>query len=105
MSRIHNFIEKNREAFAANDGIKLTYMPFISFAVIKGLKEFPLMNASIDGNNILMKKYINLGIAVAVEPNGLIVPNIKNADEKMFADLLNLLPISATAHEQKTCPR
>ncbi len=82
MSRIHNFIEKNREAFAANEGIKLTYMPFISFAVIRGLKEFPLMNASIDGNNILMKKYINLGIAVAVEPNGLIVPNIKNADEK-----------------------
>ncbi|MBA4406659.1 2-oxoglutarate dehydrogenase, E2 component, dihydrolipoamide succinyltransferase [bacterium] len=82
MSRIHNFIEKNREEYAANEGIKLTYMPFISFSVIRGLKEFPLMNASIEGNNILMKKYINLGIAVAVEPNGLIVPNIKNADEK-----------------------
>ncbi len=87
MSRIHNFIEKNRETFAVNEGIKLTYMPFISFAIIKGLKEFPMMNASIDGNNIVMKKYINLGIAVAIEPNGLIVPNIKNADEKNLRGL------------------
>lgn len=45
------------------------------------------MNASIDGNNIVMKKYINLGIAVAVEPNGLIVPNIKNADDKSIRGL------------------
>ena len=82
MTLIHNFIEKNRDAYISNEGIKLTYMPFISYAVVKGLKEFPLMNASIEGNNIVMKKYINLGIAVAVEPNGLIVPNIKNADEK-----------------------
>ena len=87
MSRIYNFIEKNRDIFAVKEGIKLTYMPFISFAIIKGLKEFPLMNASIDGNNIVMKKYINLGIAVAVEPNGLIVPNIKNADEKNLRGL------------------
>lgn len=86
MSRVHNFIEQNRESFL-KDGIKLTYMPFISFAVIKALKEFPLMNASIDGNNIVVKKFINLGIAVAVEPNGLIVPNIKNADEKNIRGL------------------
>ncbi|MCX6170845.1 MAG: 2-oxo acid dehydrogenase subunit E2 [Ignavibacteriales bacterium] len=87
MSRIHNFIEKNRDTFAAKEGIKLTYMSFISFAIIKALKEFPMMNASIDGNNIVIKKYINLGVAVAVEPNGLIVPNIKNADEKNLRGL------------------
>lgn len=86
MSIIHNFVEKNRDAHA-NEGVKLTYMPFISFAVIKALKEFPLMNSSIDGKNIKMKKYINLGIAVAVEPNGLIVPNIKNAEEKSIRGL------------------
>ncbi len=87
MSRIHNFITVNRDSFLQKDGIKLTYMPFISFAVIKGLKEFPLMNGTIDGNNIVLKKYINLGIAVAIEPNGLIVPNIKNADEKNIRGL------------------
>ncbi|MFA7228258.1 MAG: 2-oxo acid dehydrogenase subunit E2, partial [Melioribacteraceae bacterium] len=87
MSLIYNFIERNRDSYSANEGIKLTYMPFISFAVIKGLKEFPLMNASVEGNNIVMKRFINLGIAVAVEPNGLIVPNIKNADEKNIRGL------------------
>ncbi len=105
MSRIHNFIEKNRDAFAANEGIKLTYMPFISFAVIRGLKEFPLMNASLDGNNILMKKYINLGIAVAVEPNGLIVPNIKNADEKNIRGLAkSIADIGSRSRTKKLVP-
>lgn len=87
MSRIHNFIEKYRDEFLQKEGLKLTYMSFIAYAAIKGLKELPLMNASIDGNNILIKNYINLGIAVAVEPNGLIVPNIKNADEKNIRGL------------------
>lgn len=86
LSIIYNFVEKKRDEFTG-EGIKLTYMPFISFAVIKALKEFPLMNSSIDGKNIKMKKYINLGIAVAVEPNGLIVPNIKNAEEKSIRGL------------------
>jgi len=81
MTNIYNYIKNNRERLLREESIKMTYMPFICSAVVKGLIEFPLMNASVDGENILMKKYINLGIAVAVEPNGLIVPNIKNADE------------------------
>lgn len=104
MSRIYNFIEKNRDTFA-DEGIKLTYMPFISFAVIKGLKEYPLMNASIDGSNIVMKKYINLGIAVAVEPNGLIVPNIKNADERNIRGLAkSIADIGNRARTKKLVP-
>jgi 2-oxoglutarate dehydrogenase E2 component (dihydrolipoamide succinyltransferase) len=86
MSKIYNFVKANKSKFA-NEGIKLTYMPFISYACIRALKEFPLMNASIDGENIVVKNYINLGIAVAVEPNGLIVPNIKNSDEKNIRGL------------------
>ncbi len=86
MSKIYNFVKANKSKFAS-EGIKLTYMPFISYACIRALKEFPLMNASIDGENIVVKNYINLGIAVAVEPNGLIVPNIKNADEKNIRGL------------------
>lgn len=87
MTKIHNFINAKRDEYLDRSGVKLTYMPFISHAVIKGLKEFPLLNASIDGDNIVVKKYINLGVAVAVEPNGLIVPNIKNADEKNILGL------------------
>ncbi len=98
---IHNFIERNRDSYSANEGLKLTYMPFISFAVIKALKEFPLMNASIEGNNIVMKKFINLGIAVAVEPNGLIVPNIKNADEKNIRGLARSIQDLGTRSRSK----
>lgn len=87
VSRIHSFIEKNRDELFQKEGLKLTYMAFIAYSTIKGLKEYPLMNASIEGNNIFIKNYINLGIAVAVEPNGLIVPNIKNADEKNIRGL------------------
>ncbi len=87
MTKIHNFIQQNKQKFLDQENIKLTYMPFISYACIRALKEFQLVNTSIDGKNIVQKKYINLGFAVSVEPNGLIVPNIKNADEKNIRGL------------------
>ncbi len=70
------------EEFLKREGFKLTYMPFICEAVVKALGDFPLVNASIDGTNVLVKKFINLGIAVAMDQGGLIVPVIKNADSK-----------------------
>lgn len=87
MSRVHNYINANRDAFFKENGVKLTYMPFVSAAAVSALKQYPLVNAQIDGDKIRVKKYVNLGIAVAVEPNGLIVPNIKNADEKNIKGL------------------
>ncbi len=87
MTKIYVFIKSNKESYLKNEGVKLTYMPFIAAAVVKALKEFPLVNASIEGSTIIKKKFINLGIAVAVEPSGLIVPNIKNADEKNITGL------------------
>ncbi|MFH0734374.1 MAG: 2-oxo acid dehydrogenase subunit E2 [bacterium] len=87
MLKIHNYIQQNKASILQKEGIKITYLPFIAYAVIKALKEFPFINASINGKDIILKKYINLGIAVAVEPNGLIVPNIKNADEKNIRGL------------------
>jgi 2-oxoglutarate dehydrogenase E2 component (dihydrolipoamide succinyltransferase) len=84
-------IDKARRAledeFKRREGFKLTYMPFICEAVVKALKDFPLINSSIDGNNILRKSFINLGIAVAMENGGLIVPVIKNADSKNLTGL------------------
>lgn len=73
--------------FIRREGFKLTYMPFICEAVVKALKDFPLINSSIDGNNILKKSFINLGIAVAMEKGGLIVPVIKDADTKNLTGL------------------
>ncbi|MCX7878910.1 MAG: 2-oxo acid dehydrogenase subunit E2, partial [Ignavibacteria bacterium] len=75
------------DEFMNREGFKLTYMPFICEAVVKALKDFPMVNASIDGNNILVKRFINLGIAVAMDNGGLIVPVIKNADSKNLVGL------------------
>ncbi len=93
VTKIKNFINSKKEYYD-KEGVKLTYLPFIAYAAVKALKEFPLMNSVIEKEKIILKKYINLGIAIAIEPNGLIVPNIKNADEmniigiaKAIADL------------------
>jgi 2-oxoglutarate dehydrogenase complex dihydrolipoamide succinyltransferase (E2) component len=79
MSNIVAIREKNKNSFRQNEGINLTYMPFISEACARTLKEFPLVNASIVGESIHIKHFVNLGIAVATE-QGLIVPVIKQAD-------------------------
>ena len=67
-------------------GAKLTYMAFIAKAVIDALRRQPIVNASLDGDNIVYRKDVNLGIAVALE-EGLIVPVIRNADEKNLLGL------------------
>jgi 2-oxoglutarate dehydrogenase E2 component (dihydrolipoamide succinyltransferase) len=78
--------ERHKDAFLAKNGVKLTYLPFIFRAAIQALKEFPQVNASIDGENIVYHKDIHLGMAVALEW-GLIVPVIKHADEKSILGL------------------
>ncbi|HLN80774.1 MAG TPA: dihydrolipoamide acetyltransferase family protein, partial [Thermoanaerobaculia bacterium] len=78
--------ELNKDAFFQKNGVKLTYLPFIFRAVIQALKEFPQVNASIDGDNIVYHKDIHLGMAVALDW-GLIVPVIRNADEKSILGL------------------
>jgi pyruvate dehydrogenase E2 component (dihydrolipoamide acetyltransferase) len=83
-------VAKIRDAHKADferAGAKLTYLPFIVKAVVGGLREVPILNASVDGENIVYKKAINIGIAVALDW-GLIVPVVKGADE------LNILGLS-----------
>ena len=77
---------KHKDDFLAKNGVKLTYLPFIFRAAIQGLREFPQVNASIDGENIVYHKDVHLGMAVALDW-GLIVPVIKNADEKSILGL------------------
>ena len=85
-SAIARMRDKNKEAFFAKNGVKLTFLPFIFRACVQSLKEFPQVNASIDGENIVYHKDIHLGMAVALDW-GLIVPVIKNADEKSILGL------------------
>ncbi len=86
VSAIVRFRTANAERFERQVGFKLTFTPFFLDAAARALKDFPLVNASIEGDAVIVKKFINLGVAVA-SPNGLIVPVIKNAEEKNFLGL------------------
>lgn len=77
---------KMKEKFEEQSGTKLTFMPFFIRAVVEGLRAFPTVNASIDGTNLILHKECNIGVAVALDW-GLIVPVIKNAEEKNFLGL------------------
>jgi 2-oxoglutarate dehydrogenase E2 component (dihydrolipoamide succinyltransferase) len=78
--------QRHKDEFLAKNGVKLTYLPFIFRSAIQALRQFPQVNASIDGENIVYHKDIHLGMAVALDW-GLIVPVIKNADEKSILGL------------------
>ena len=79
-------IRQQKKAEFEQSGVKLTYMAFIAKAAVSALRKFPIVNASLDGDSVIYKKDINLGIAVALE-SGLIVPVIKHADEKNLLGL------------------
>lgn len=79
-----------KEKFLDQNGIKLTFMPFFMKAAASALKEFPMVNASLDGDNIIFHRDINLGIAVALE-SGLMVPVVKNADSLSVVGLQKAL--------------
>jgi 2-oxoglutarate dehydrogenase E2 component (dihydrolipoamide succinyltransferase) len=104
MTNIVRFREKNKSAFEKREGFNLTFTPFFLDAVVKALKDFPLLNSSVDGDSIIIRKDINLGVAVALE-NGLIVPVIKNAEQKSIAGLARSLNDLATrARNKKLMP-
>jgi 2-oxoisovalerate dehydrogenase E2 component (dihydrolipoyl transacylase) len=73
--------EREKEAFARREGVKLTYLPFIVKAAVEGLKEHPILNSVWDGDRIVLRRQINVGIAVDLEEGALIVPVIRDADE------------------------
>src|SRR5438309_146405 len=86
MTRIAKFREKNRKAWEARNGVKLTYMPFIAKAMLHGIRVKPILNASVVGDAIQYHKSVNIGIAVALDW-GLIVPVVKGAENLSFVGL------------------
>jgi 2-oxoglutarate dehydrogenase E2 component (dihydrolipoamide succinyltransferase) len=88
MTKIAKLRERAKGEFQARNGFSLTFLPFATAAAAQALREYPIVNASIDGNNIVYHTDINIGIAVAMDEGlGLIVPVIRNADEKNVAGL------------------
>lgn len=103
MTRLVQFREKEKEDFKRREGIGLTYLPFIIQAVIKGLRQFPQLNASWspERGGIVVKRELNLGVAIDV-PDGLIVPVIYRADEKSLVGLArNLNDLITRARDKK----
>ena len=98
MTNLVSIRNQIKDKFKKEEGISLTFSHFVMYALVQALKEFPTVNASIDGDNIVLKKDINIGCAVAVPGNGLIVPVIKGADNLNLTGLarqLNDLVIKA----------
>lgn len=99
-------MRKSKKAETEKMGIKLTPLPFLVKVVASALKEFPLVNSSLanDGENLIFKEYINIGVAVDT-PNGLYVPVIRNADQKGILDIAKELgELSQKAKEGKIKP-
>lgn len=88
LTHLVKFREKTKDYFQKQEGFNLTYTPFIAYALIHALKQFPIVNSSVQGDNIIIKKDINFGFAVSIPGNGLVVPVVKNADS------LNLIGIA-----------
>jgi 2-oxoglutarate dehydrogenase E2 component (dihydrolipoamide succinyltransferase) len=94
---IVNWRNKNKEAFQKKYGDKITFMPIFTEAVALALSEFPMVNSSVDGSKIILKKDINVGIAVAKPDGNLIVPVIKNAEQRNLVGLTKELNRLANA--------
>ena len=89
VTKIVEWREKNKDAFFKKHGQKITYTPIFVEAVIQALQEFPLINVSVEGNKIIVKKDMNIGLAAALPNGNLIVPVIRNADQKNLLGLTN----------------
>ena len=93
MTNLVKFREGFKKQFEKEEGFALTYTHFILYAIVQALKEFPIVNASVDGDNIIMKKDINLGCAVSVPGNGLVVPVTKGADNLNIRGIARALDV------------
>lgn len=97
--------EKNKNAFQKKEGIKLTFTPIFIEAIAKSVRDFPMVNVSVDGTRIILHKNINIGMAVALPNDNLIVPVIKNADQKNLLGIVkNVTDIAERARNNKLIP-
>ena len=97
---------KNKSSFEKREGEKLTYMPIFVRAVVKAIQDFPMINISVDGDKIIKRKNINIGIATALPDGNLIVPVIKNADQLSLSGLTKAInAVVDKARNKKLSPQ
>ena len=104
MTKVAALRAKSKDEFEKRYETKLTFMPFFVKAAVAGLRSFPTLNASLDGTNVILHKEINIGIAVALDW-GLLVPVVKNADEKNILGIQrNMNDLAERARSKKLKP-
>ena len=104
MTRIVRLREKEKNKYEQRNGVKLTYMPFITRAAVAALRKHPIVNAAVQGDAILYNKNINIGIAVALEW-GLIVPVVKHCEDKSFLGVARaIVDLAERARSKKLAP-
>ena len=105
LTRVARVRAAMRKEFEAQTGQRLSYLPFILQAVAQQLKRHPLINTVVSGDNIIYRKQINLGVAVALDPTGLIVPVVKHADELSLVGLTRAVnDLASRARSKKLNP-
>ncbi len=105
MTLVDRIRERHGEDFKRREGFSLTYLPFVADAVVRAIKDFPLINSSVEGTKILVKRRINLGIATALGDGGLIVPVVKDADSLSLAGLArHIVDLSRRARDKQLKP-
>ena len=108
VTAIMQVIQKEKEAFLAEHGSKLTITSFVARAISKALKEYPFLNSSLEDDTIVVKKFVNLGIAVSVDQRGMqgiMVPVVKNCQDQSLSELAKAIgDVSARARSGKLNP-
>lgn len=105
VTKLVQWRSRNKEAFRKREGISLTYMPAITEATAKALSEFPQVNASVNGYQIILKKHINVGIAVSLDDGNLIVPVVRDADKLNLNGLaVTIDTLANKARDNKLAP-
>jgi len=90
VTNLKRYREAEKDSFMTRHGLPLTYLPFVAQIVCDALREFPWLNSSWSDEGVILKRYVNLGIAVSI-PDGLIVPVVKDADRLGFTDLVRTI--------------
>ena len=102
LTELVNWRNTNKIPFQEKHGQKLTFTPLFVEAVAKAVKDFPMINVSVDGKNIIVKEHINIGMATALPSGNLIVPVVKDADKKNLVEIASEVNrLSALARENK----
>lgn len=105
VTNIVRYREKFKDSFEKKEGFKLTYTPFFAKAAIDAIKQFPMVNVSVDGKNIIRHKRINLGMATALPDGNLIVPVIKNSEILNITGIARAIyDLSSRARNKKLLP-